>query len=214
MSVYVTEIRCSVPHAVIQILLNMITLKSNIAAPVPMKLLNQMQLQWLRKLRTAPEVRSPLLNAAHHPAHMVDVTVGAMYSSYAFDACILSTNDAWLIIRIRYSCMECRQMPSLITELMSAVTKLSKSVVNLDKVYSDLSLYMKCTQTKFHYINLTMEWCTLCTSHRVGPPIPKQGGSLSGGPLLGAGSRHLNVWDAFLRGSIRWVNLTGCWLVI
>ena len=38
-----------------------------------------------------------------------------------------------------YSCMECRRMPGLITELMSAVTKLRKSVAHLDKVNSDLS---------------------------------------------------------------------------
>ena len=98
MSLYITEIRCSVLHAVIH---TVITLKSKIAAPVTLKLLNQMQLQWHRKPR-ASEVRPPLLNAAHHPADMVDVAVGVMYLSHAPGACVLSTNDAWLIIRIRW----------------------------------------------------------------------------------------------------------------
>ena len=49
---------------------------------------------------------------------------------------------------------------------------------------------------RIHYVNLAINWGTICTFHRVGPPTPKRDGSLSGGALLGAAARHLNCLQA------------------
>ena len=47
-----------------------------------------------------------------------------------------------------YSCLDCRRMPGVITDLMTAVTKLPKSVADLSKVNNDLAQQMEHTQTK------------------------------------------------------------------